>query len=52
MPGREHAAEITLFKSLGLAIEDIAAARHVYEMSVAMGTGIWVSLGGLRQEQV
>jgi ornithine cyclodeaminase/alanine dehydrogenase-like protein (mu-crystallin family) len=48
MPGRESAQDITLFKSLGLAIEDVVAAKHVYEKSVAMGTGIWVSLGGLR----
>lgn len=48
--GRESASEITLFKSLGLAIEDVAAARHIYEKGVAMGTGIWVSLGGLRDE--
>jgi ornithine cyclodeaminase len=48
--GREDHADITVFKSLGLAIEDVAAARHIYEKSVAMGTGIWVSLGGLRHE--
>ena len=48
--GREHPTDITLFKSLGLAIEDVAAARHIYERSVAMGTGIWVSLGGLRHD--
>lgn len=48
--GREDHADITLFKSLGLAIEDVAAARRIYEKSVAMGTGIWVSLGGLRHE--
>jgi ornithine cyclodeaminase len=48
--GREDLADITLFKSLGLAIEDVAAARRIYEKSVALGTGIWVSLGGLRHE--
>jgi ornithine cyclodeaminase len=30
-PGRRDAAEITLFKSVGAAIEDLAAARLVYE---------------------
>jgi ornithine cyclodeaminase len=50
IPGREDHADITLFKSLGLAIEDVAAARRIYEKSVALGTGIWVSLGGLRHE--
>jgi ornithine cyclodeaminase/alanine dehydrogenase-like protein (mu-crystallin family) len=29
-PGRTSPAEITLFKSLGLGIEDLAAAAHVY----------------------
>ena len=47
--GRESAEERTLFKSLGLAVEDLAAARHIYEKGVALGTGIWVSLGGMRE---
>jgi ornithine cyclodeaminase len=51
IPGRENEADITLFKSLGLAVEDLAAARHIYEKSIAMGTGIWVSLGGQRYEE-
>lgn len=50
VPGRESREEVTLFKSLGLAIEDLAAARHIYDKGVALGTGIWVSLGGLREE--
>jgi ornithine cyclodeaminase len=31
VPGRQRAEEITLFKSVGTAIEDLAAAVHVYE---------------------
>ena len=50
VPGRGSADEVTLFKSLGLAIEDVAAARLIYEKALALGTGIWVSLGGLRQD--
>jgi ornithine cyclodeaminase len=46
--GRESRSDVTLFKSLGLAIEDLAAARLIYEKGVALGTGVWVSLGGLR----
>lgn len=30
-PGRTHDDEITLFKSLGLAIEDLASAQYLYE---------------------
>ena len=48
--GRESRGDVTLFKSLGLAIEDLAAARHIYERGVALGTGIWISLGGLRDQ--
>ena len=50
VPGRESSRDVTLFKSLGLAIEDLAAARHIYEKGVALGTGVWVSLGGLREQ--
>ncbi|HEY5547209.1 MAG TPA: ornithine cyclodeaminase family protein [Gemmatimonadaceae bacterium] len=49
VPGRESARDVTLFKSLGLAIEDLAAARRIYEKGVALGTGVWVSLGGTRE---
>ena len=48
-PGRERPSDVTVFKSLGLAIEDLAAARLIYEKGVALGTGVWVSLGGLRE---
>jgi ornithine cyclodeaminase len=46
--GRGGASEITLFKSLGLAVEDVAAVRHVYEKALAAGEGTSVALGGLR----
>lgn len=49
-PGRESPRDVTLFKSLGLAIEDLAAARLIYEKGVALGTGVWVSLGGMREK--
>lgn len=46
--GRRSATEITVFKSLGLAIEDLAAARRIYDRAVSTGAGTWVELGGLR----
>jgi ornithine cyclodeaminase/alanine dehydrogenase-like protein (mu-crystallin family) len=46
--GRRSADEITVFKSLGLAIEDVAAAHRIYTRAVAAGAGTWVELGGLR----
>jgi ornithine cyclodeaminase len=48
--GRESDLEITLFKSVGLAVEDVAAARHVYERALATGRGVSVELGGARHE--
>jgi ornithine cyclodeaminase len=47
-PGRRDANEITLFKSLGLAIEDLAAGKYVYEEAVKAGVGTRVELGGAR----
>jgi ornithine cyclodeaminase len=40
--GRTSRDEITLFKSLGLAVEDLAAAALVYERAKARGAGHWV----------
>ncbi|HEX8163426.1 MAG TPA: ornithine cyclodeaminase family protein [Pyrinomonadaceae bacterium] len=41
-PGRTSADEITLFKSLGLAVEDLAAAEYLYRKSKETGAGTWV----------
>jgi ornithine cyclodeaminase/alanine dehydrogenase-like protein (mu-crystallin family) len=46
--GRTSTREITLFKSLGLAIEDLAAASHVYAKARERGLGISLSIGGER----
>jgi ornithine cyclodeaminase len=48
LPGRQSHEEITLFKSLGLAVEDVAAARVIYANATRSGTGTWVELGGER----
>ncbi|MCB9433495.1 MAG: ornithine cyclodeaminase family protein [Ardenticatenaceae bacterium] len=47
--GRQTGDDITLFKSLGLAIEDIGAAHHIYEKAIAQGKGTWVELGGTKE---
>ena len=47
--GRGSDEEITLFKSLGLAVEDVASAYHIYKKATAMGKGTWVELGGERE---
>jgi ornithine cyclodeaminase len=41
-PGRTSASEITMFKSLGLAVEDLAAARYLYEHAQAQRVGVCV----------
>jgi len=43
-PGRTSDAEITLFKSVGLAIQDAAAAKLVYDRAVEAGVGTDVTL--------
>ena len=42
--GRRSPQEITLFKSLGLAVEDLASARHLYEAATRGGAGTHVAL--------
>lgn len=46
--GRRSADEITLFESLGLGVEDVAAAYHAWERTRASGGGNVVRLGGKR----
>jgi len=41
-PGRTSPDEITLFKSLGLAVEDLAAARYLYQKAQEVEVGTWV----------
>ena len=40
--GRRTETEITLFKSLGLAVEDLASASFLYDKAVRVGAGTWV----------
>jgi ornithine cyclodeaminase/alanine dehydrogenase-like protein (mu-crystallin family) len=41
-PGRSSPDEITLFKSLGLAIEDLASADYLYRKAKENDKGTWV----------
>ena len=41
-PGRTSQDEITLFKSLGLAVEDLASADYLYRKAEQTGAGTWV----------
>jgi ornithine cyclodeaminase len=48
--GRRGSEDITLFKSLGLAVEDLAAAHHIYQKAAANGDGHWIVLGGTHED--
>ena len=46
--GRTSPDQMTVFKSLGLAVEDVAALRHIYTQATARGRGQTIDLGGRR----
>ena len=50
VPGRQSPGDITLFKSVGLAIEDVAAAQHIYSKARGSGIGKFVEFGGGRHD--
>jgi ornithine cyclodeaminase len=47
--GREGPKEITVFKSLGLGIEDVAAAHAACKRARELGLGMNYELGGVAQ---
>ena len=49
--GRQSAEEITLFDSLGLAIEDIAAAHLIYSRAIERNVGRSVEIGRRRDRE-
>jgi len=48
LAGRRSPSEVTLFKSLGIAIEDLAAAHHIHASARRRGKGLAVEFGGHR----
>lgn len=42
--GRENDEEITIFKSVGLAVVDIIVAKYLYEKAVECGVGTTIQL--------
>jgi len=44
VPGRQHAQQITIFKSLGMAVEDVVAAQLAVDRAKARGLGQEISL--------
>lgn len=47
-PGRRDESEITLFESLGVAVEDVIVAHDVWQRAREEGLGTAVELGGRR----
>lgn len=46
VPGRTSPQQLTLFKSLGLGIEDVAAASYVHSQALQLGAGTRVPFAG------
>lgn len=45
-PARRSPDEITLFKSLGIAIEDLASAYYILQKAGETNAGTWLEIGG------
>ncbi len=45
-PGRESAAEIIYYKSLGVPIQDLVTAQHIEARAIEAGAGTLVAIGG------
>jgi ornithine cyclodeaminase len=46
IPGRRSQDEITLYESLGVAVEDLAAAHAIHRRARESGMGTWLEWGG------
>lgn len=46
LPGRASRDDITLYESLGVAVEDLAAAHAIHRRAVETGDGQWLEWGG------
>ena len=44
-PGRLSDADVTIFDSSGLAVQDVICAHHCYQKAKKVGKGTWVDLG-------
>lgn len=49
-PGPDSSDDITLFKSLGIAVEDLASAQYLYSRAIATETGTSLPIGGIRHD--
>ncbi|MGQ0767408.1 MAG: ornithine cyclodeaminase family protein [Gemmatimonadota bacterium] len=42
--GRTSDRDVTMFKSVGLAVEDVACARFIHQRAIEAGDGQWINL--------
>jgi ornithine cyclodeaminase/alanine dehydrogenase-like protein (mu-crystallin family) len=42
LPGRVSRQDITVYESLGIAIEDLASAHAIHQRALATGAGVWL----------
>ena len=46
VPGRLSRDDVTIFESLGVAVEDLAAAHFIHQRAIETGMGTWLDWGG------
>lgn len=46
LPGRTSPEDVTVFESLGIAVEDLASAHFLHARARATGDGTWLEWGG------
>ena len=46
VPGRVSQEDVTLYESLGIALEDLASAHYIHRRALETGSGIWLDWGG------
>ena len=44
LEGRMNEQEITLFETIGISVEDIAAAYQIYEKAKTQNLGVWLEI--------
>jgi len=46
LPGRVSPEDVTVYESLGVAVEDLASAHDIHARALATGAGTWLDWGG------
>jgi ornithine cyclodeaminase len=44
--GRVSREDVTVYESLGIALEDLASAHHIHRRALESGAGTWLEWGG------